>query len=841
MFRYLLPFSRRINSLRAPSFSRPHREKGGIQQFGNGLLSSGLLALVACAALPTHSSAQTMVSPSIDTPGQPFSYFSAPTDEIGVMDAVGATEITPEGYLRNGYTELMFFAGPEMQPTSARIRTLQDGRLPIIHYEFERDGIRYRLTMFTARLAKNPAELQLKTNFPYPGTIQAPPPGYKIDSPIVNFIRVEISNPSAQPTRAIFAAGTRYDAPSTTGQPHGDNRYFRPAEGKAPGDYRQIGENFNPNWMNSFDNSHFIRNNRILYCFPPGYATRDFLLRENSLDLHTPEIERPTALHIAETTPVGIVTYSRVLKPGESWTLDFKMPLIPTADPFAIADIDQSSYDDAKTQITDFWNKIFAQGMQIELPENKPACTFYASLAWDLIARDHIGDDYIQNVNKLHYHAFFLRDGADIVHSYDVTGYPLFAKQDLDFFAKKQLPNGNFLSQDQQYDGWGEAVWAYAQHYRITHDKDFAEWALPQIARAVDWLKQARVADPLHIMPASDVRDNEYVKGHLTGYNFLALDGLRLAIQMANQTGHADLAKAWQAEYDDYRQAFFKVLNAQASAHNSYIPPALDGQKGGFDWGNLLSVVPETTLDPHDPRVTATLKEAHSRYAEGIMTYADGKFLHDYLGFKNLMTEIVRGDQEQAVRDLNAELVHTSSTQAGFEFNILPWGDRNFGNNLAPHGWFAAEYRTTLRNMLVREDGDTLHLLSAISPAWVGAGKTIAVRQAPTSFGTVAFTLEQHAAGEAALHLQTSFTAPPKEIVVHLPWFVELKSATADGKPVAFGDGTLTVPPSSRTLMLHWIVKPNTPHLSYDQAVSDYKSEYVRRYQQLMHSAAASK
>jgi len=777
-----------------------------------------------------------MVSPSIDVPGQPFSYFSAPTDEIGVMDAEGATEITPEGYLRTGFTELMFFAGPQMQPTSARIRTLEDGRLPIVHYEFERDGILYRFTMFAARLAKNPAEFSLKTNFPYPGTIQAPPPGYKMESPIVNFVRVEMSNPSARPTRAILSAATRYDAPSTTGAPYGDNRFLRPVEGKVPGDYRQIGETFNPGWLNSFDGAHFVRNNRILYSFPAGYAARDFLLRENAVRMQPPEIEGPTDLHATETTPVGIVTYARLLKPGENWTLDFKMPLIPTADPFSIADIDQAGFDEAKAQVTDFWNKIFARGMQIELPEPKAVDTFYASLVWNLIARDHIGDDYIQTVNKLHYHAFFLRDGADIVHSYDVTGYPLFARQDLEFFAKKQLPNGNFLSQAQQYDGWGEAVWAYGQHYRITHDKAFAEWALPQIARAVDWLKQARAADPLHIMPASNVRDNEYVKGHLTGYNFLALDGLRLAIQMAEETGHADLARNWQAEYDDYHRAFFKVLDAQAAAHDGFIPPALDGQKGGYDWGNLLSVVPETTLDPHDPRVTATLKEAHARYAEGIMTYADGKFLHDYLGFKNIMTEAIRGDQEEALRDFYAELVHTSSTQAGFEYNILPWGDRNFGNNLAPHGWFAAEYRTLLRTMLVREDGDQLHLLSVISPAWIGAGKTIAVRQAPTNFGVMAFTLKQPSAGEAILHLAPNFTAPPQEIVVHLPWFVDLKSATADGKTIAARDGALALAPGTRTLDLHWMVKPNTPHLTYDRAVAGFEAEYTRRYALMMHS-----
>ncbi len=76
------------------------------------------------------------------------------------------------------------------------------------------------------------------------------------------------------------------------------------------------------------------------------------------------------------------------------------------------------------------------------------------------------------------------------------------------------------------------------------------------------------------------------------------------------------------------------------------IPPALDGQTRGYDWGNLLSVVPEPTLDPHDPRVTATLKATQAKYAEGIMTYADGEFLHHYLTIKNTLTETIRGDQE---------------------------------------------------------------------------------------------------------------------------------------------------------------------------------------------------
>ncbi|MGA2848521.1 MAG: hypothetical protein ABSE46_05970 [Terracidiphilus sp.] len=775
---------------------------------------ASLLFLVPTAAM-LHAQ---MVSPAMDRADQPFSYYSKPTDEIGVMDAEAATEITPEGYLRTGYGELMFFAGPELEPTSVRSRTLEDGHSPIVDYSFERDGVSYAFTMFA--MTRN-----VRNGEP--------------EGPLVNFIRVVLKNKGGQATRAILATGMRYDAPNNTGADHGDNRFTRPREGKIAGNYRQIGELFNPDWVYSFAPGGFLRDGRLLYAFPAGYSDRGFTLhgRYN----YPQDISKPKKLEVDPTVAVGIVTYSELLKAGEERVLDFKMPVVPTDDAASIAAIEQASFDGAHRQAVDLWAKVVGEGMQINLPERKPVDTFYASLVYDLIARDHIGEDYIQTVNKLHYHEFYLRDGADIVHSYDVTGYPEIADQDLRFFAKSQKADGNFLSQPQQYDGWGEAVWGYSQHYKMTHDKAFAEWAIPQIDRAVDWLKQARAADPLHIMPASDVRDNEFVPGHLTGYNFLALSGLKLAIEMAGETGHADLAAKWKQEYDDYRTAFLKVLDERTKQGNGYIPPALDGQKGGYDWGNMLAVVPEPTLEPHDPRVTATLKATQAKYAEGIMTYADGEFLHHYLTIKNTLTEVVRGDQEQAVHELYALLLHTSSTQAGFEFAILPWGNRDFTDNLAPHGWFAAEYRTLLRNMMVREEGDQLHLLSVVSPEWIGKDKTIAVSGAPTSFGKVEFKLTQPSAGEAILSLKTEFTAAPREIVVHMPWFVDVQNATADGKAIRAAHGMLTVPPGTKEIRLRWTVKAGAPALSYKGAVEDYKAEYARRYQTLMHGGAGAR
>jgi len=124
---------------------------------------------------------------------------------------------------------------------------------------------------------------------------------------------------------------------------------------------------------------------------------------------------------------------------------------------------------------------IFVHGIDISVPEAKVINTFKANLIYDLIARDKISDDYVQMGNSFQYHAFWLRDSALIALMYDLSGYHEFARQVIDFFAKWQQPDGNFVSQGGQFDGWGQTLWIYGQHYQITHDRAFAEKVKTQL------------------------------------------------------------------------------------------------------------------------------------------------------------------------------------------------------------------------------------------------------------------------------------------------------------------------------------------------------------------------
>ncbi len=215
------------------------------------------------------------------------------------------------------------------------------------------------------------------------------------------------------------------------------------------------------------------------------------------------------------------------------------------------------------------------------------------------------------------------------------------------------------------------------------------------------------------------------------------------------------------------------------------------------------------------------------------MTYGDGRWLHHYLTMKNTETEVIRGDQEMAVDELYAILAHTSSTHAGFEFAVLAWGDRDFGFNLMPHGWFAAKYRALLRDMLVREQGRELHLASTLSPEWAKPGHAITVKRAPTYFGQVNYRLE-FANDGATLRLDNQFTEAPQDIVVHVPWWAEVHNATADGKAVAARDGNIVVPAGTKTLQLQWTRRELAKPYSYEAAVREYRAEYARRYAEFL-------
>ncbi|MGC8539626.1 MAG: hypothetical protein ACP5QA_03235 [Phycisphaerae bacterium] len=724
-------------------------------------------------------------------PGRPFTWAAYPTDEIGVADARAATEITPSGYLYTGYGEMMFMAGQPARPIHQPLRTLEDGYLPIVHYHFHKGTIRYAITLFSWAL--NPQK-------PYRNP--------------VDFIRVQAFNEGTKSATSHFVVAFPY----TGGQPVGSRRFAA----KYP---------FNKQWKYEFDKEYAVRAGAVVYTFPM-VPHPELYLRPGV------KYSRPVIQNVNNKTLVLMTRYTITLQPGQQVDLDFKMPVHPIAltDHPALRQLHNLNLSAALAAARRWWwGQLRGRGMQLSLSENKVVDTFRASLMYLMLARERLPASgagrrpiYVQNVNKLQYHGFWLRDGSYMTRAYDLTGHAHRAAQCLRFFLHFQKPDGNFISQPGQHDGWGEAIWAIGQHYQLTGDLAFARKIFPNVHRAVAWLETARKHDPLHVLPGGNPHDDEFPNkwAHITGDNFYALDGLHEAIILAEALGHQRTAAAWRTQYLDYHHVLFSILRNIGRHDDNYMPPGLD-VRGGNDWANLLALYPHELLQQMDPLVTGTLRESLRKYGEGLMTW-QGQ-LHQYLTMNNTETYLIRGQQRHVLRELYAVLVHTSSTQAGWELASPPWTMRDFGWDLAPHGWFAADYIALVRNMLLRSHSHTLNVFSALSPTWTQPGELVSVRRAPTRFGDVsvcaAFTN-----GGMQLRIESHFRRAPKRVRVHFPWYVTVTGATVDGQKVHVSGQSIVLAPTVRLIRLQWVRRKGLRRWKYSAFVKRFKKVWNDRY-----------
>jgi hypothetical protein len=643
---------------------------------------------------------------------RPYGFFATPTDQLGTPPSSATTEVTPEGYLYTGSAELTFAAGRRLEAWDQPTRRLEDGALPILRSRDRIDGIDYALTVFA-------------------DTVEGAP---------VNFVRVVARNPGRRTRRAGWAFGLRDSIGPRVRSGAPRFRFLRPATPARPGLYEQPGEPFSPAARYDAEQvgdagetaraTTLLRDGRILLS-APGDA---------KLRLH-----RGALRHAHGRCPCGPALHARAARQPHARGPHAGRPLDP-ASPAASA-LPDAPFATHRSATAQRWRAALAPAMELDVPERKVEDAFRASLMHLLLPRHRTADgQWVQTVNQLQYHAFWLRDAAIMTNALDLAGLHAPARENLDFFGSWQLGDGLFISRPGQLDGHGQALWAIGEHVRRTGDLDFARRMLGPVERAVDWLARTRRQDPLGLVPPSDPNDNELVAGHLAGDNFWAVAGMESAVALARALGDGERAEAWRRELDDLRTTVLgRVREVAARTPRGAIPPSLDAP-GGEDWGNLWAAYPAAVLDPRDPAVSATLARVRADAAEGLPLYGAG--MHGYLGFRIWQTELARGEQAKVVQGLYDALAHTTATHGGFELGIRPYGSRSTDDNMTPHGWFAAELVALIRNVVVREAPDgAIELGAALPPAWLRPGRRVAVRNAATVAGPLSFTLRSRRGG----------------------------------------------------------------------------------------------
>jgi hypothetical protein len=693
---------------------------------------------------------------------------------------IAGGEITPEGDLYTGWAEYELRFGRRLAAWEQPTRTLPDPSLPLLSSNLSDGPVHYTQTIFAVAVAGRP----------------------------VAYETVSAANTSDHPREAQLAMEIAYtrgrQIPGVHGLMTGAYRYERPVIGQPDGFYDQPGQPFSTAFTYSVAGRDLDRSGLLL---ARGPAASGRLLQSS-------EANTLTATHDAKLFKVLLKAHGRA---SFTWQIPLEPPV---ASAEADNSLDQMPLGRARAQLGRMWAAQEAGMTQISVPEAKVTSTYRAAITEILCSRYQTPSGWVQGSNKLQYQAFWIRDGAIDTQALDLVGLHAQAEQNLDFLDTFQQPDGLFISRVDQYDGLGQALWALDQNAQLTQSPAYAAAQLPRIGAAIGWLSSATASDPLGLLPSGNPGDDELAYGHITGDNLWAAAGLRSAVADAVLAGRGDLALAWQAVDDRFEVSLDRAI-ADAVARTGHIPPVLD-ISGGQDWGNYYAAYPVEVLPAGSAAVRATMAWARAHMVQGLPTYSNGDSLHDYLGFSVYQTELAAGDSRDAIAGLYSELAHTTSTDAGWEWDIAPWGYRGSPVDMSPHGTFAGDYVALLRNLLVTDTAqDGVSLLAGASPAWLAAGQHIAVLDAPTDHGAISFTERSSVHGEV-LRWRSSLTAGTPLTWTLPKW---ARHVRVSGRPVSGP----TIKLNGRSGSLEVSFDGHRPDQSYARAVMSLNSAYRAR------------
>ncbi|MBZ9685971.1 hypothetical protein G9F72_006435 [Clostridium estertheticum] len=752
---------------------------------------------------------KSMMDTSGEDDNREWCYLAKSTTTIGVPFQPDVTQVTFDGALFTKNAELCFFYGKSLKPIFARQKTFYKGWIPIVRYDWIDESLCYDIEMFASKIMGED------------------------ESNTLNFVRITIENKGVNLEKAVFASAMR-----NTGK---DYRFQ--GLDYSTGEYIKM--EFSKDWMYAIHDNKAIRNNKVVYTFS-SYSYNESIPGK----LYVGEF-CGKEYDIREESAVCISHYEKELNPGEKIALIFKMPRVPVglSETEFIEKIEKADYDFYRNETICYWENMMNQGASFSFPEKRVQEAQLASLVHLLLAtRSRDGERF--QTSGLAYPNFFMIDFLDMRLAYELKGWHSLARMSFDQIFKRQMDDGLFcdtsLSHGKKlWTSHGHMIYTLAHHCLITRDFNYAREIYQSIKDAVKWIEMARKENEYGLMPPTYPYDAEMINGHYTSHNLLSILGLRAAICLSRELEMEEDANEWKKLHDEYLNSLISAINATCG-DDGYIPPGLYSYLTGkaakeefeefqtnCDWENILLVYPTEILEPGDKRVEATLSKMRKGYAEGVMTYRHGMFLHQYITTNLIEQYIVLGQSKKALIDLYNVLVHCGSTHEGFENLVFPWTDRHVDPTCpTPHAWAAAKVALLLRNMLVLEyGGDSglesknrdLYLFSVISPEWAKDNQEISFKNAPTEMGNVSARMIFTNTG-AHIEICNEFHKLPAAIKIRIPYFKEFIDCSTDATKWELDGDCISLSPDVSFVNVAWKEKEEANLNTFEELLLGYRS-----------------
>jgi len=393
------------------------------------------------------------------------------------------------------------------------------------------------------------------------------------------------------------------------------------------------------------------------------------------------------------------------------------------------------------------------------IPDDRIAASIPASIGYLLLANDPDGP----HPGSLAHDAVWVRDAAYTGKALLQTGHADTVRGYLDAVFAGQDENGRVPPiqgesipwDDDEWDSQGQAMYLTVQYYRHTGEREVLEQWYPNVKLAGEFLVEllavnAESNDPTIrglLPPSLSAEDLGPADHHYYWDNFWAIAGLEEAAYAAELLGHDDDAEWMLQTAADLREAVLLSIEAVMGEDPAFIPAAVeDTTTSAMARGSVPSLWPHRVLDPESPLVQRSFEHYFAEWLEpygGAYRHREAQFwpyggmgiahAHLRLGQTGSLHTILGWSlSNQTLPDTFAWAEQISPSNGGFTGGDMP------------HAWAAGSWTTLIREMMISEWDDRLHLFEGVPSWWFEGERVVGLTNAPTYFG--------------ALNLQTSGT-----------------------------------------------------------------------------------
>ncbi len=479
--------------------------------------------------------------------------------------------------------------------------------------------------------------------------------------------------------------------------------------------------------------------------------------------------------------------------------------------------------EDLARATVDYWKAVMAEGMQVEVPDALlndiiPASVMHCMLA----GRNDRGETIAPWIGSINYGPLE-SEAHSVIRGMQAMGYEDFARRGLDYFIERYNEEG-YLTTGYTVMGTGWHLWTLGEFYELTRDEEWLRRNAPEIERVCRWVMEQREKTKklddrgeklpeYGLMPPGAMADWETFSYYfyMNGYYHAGLQAAGAALRDIDWPGAQEILDN-AAEYREEILRAFRWVQQQAPVFalrdgtwvpeyptHAYSPAPIENLYVNEDFGRSWCydvelgshhLVPMGVL-PADSVETDWMMN----HMEDVQFLRDGWFYYpseesqaDWFnlgGFAKVQPYYARTGEVYAMRDDVKPFVRTYFNSVISLLNredLSLWEHFVNGayNKTHETGYFLHQTRL----MFVQERGNELWLAPFITYNWLQDGMRVAIRQAPTFFGTVAYEIVSRVGeGRIEARIEPPQRTQPEAIVIRLrhPEGKKIRSAEVTG------------------------------------------------------------